>query len=355
MYLAILNGLFLLRYGVGRHLGANGALYWFILVGLFLFSAFRYRVGCDWIGYYNNYLVGWNQDYPDVMTEREPVWWLFQIALNQWGWPYPIINIITSAIFFIGIDALARRQPDRLGFLVLLFPILIINMPMSGIRQAAGVGFLCLSIIAFLDKKPIQYAVWLLIGSTIHSSVASFLLFTPLVIGRHSRTKILLTLLIILPALYFLRQSDSATVAVARYVETDIDAFGAIFRVSILSLSGIFFLIYLRRNWKRFYPQDFDIVSYGAFGMLALFPVVLMSSVIGDRLGYYLIPIQTMIFARIPYLQLKNNRLLFTTLPYLGLVIVFTYWTTNSSLFDECYNPYQSWLFGNPDFEKFGY
>lgn len=355
MYLAILIGLFLLRYGAARRADNYGHLYWFVLIGLFFFSAFRFRVGCDWSGYYNNYLAGWGQDYSNVLTEREPVWWLLQITLNRWGWPYPIVNVLTSFIFFIGIDALARRQPDRLGFLVLMFPILIINMPMSGIRQAAGIGFLCLSIVAFLDRKPIYYAGWLLVGGTIHSSVLAFLLFAPLTMGLSARIRSLLMLLMAPPGLYLLGQSDSATVALGRYVDTGIDAFGAIFRVSMLALTGMFFLTALISSWKRDYPRDVGVASLGAWIMLALLPVVAISTVIGDRLGYYLIPIQSMIFARIPYLALKSNRQLFSALPYLGLVIVFSYWTLNSSIFDQCYNPYQSWLFGNSDLEKFGH
>tara|TARA_B110000977_G_C10800165_1_gene385973 strand:- start:37 stop:180 length:144 start_codon:yes stop_codon:yes gene_type:complete len=45
--------------------------------------------------------------------------------------------------------------------------------------------------------------------------------------------------------------------------------------------------------------------------------------VIGDRLGYYLIPIQVMIFAGIPILPLQIYAQLHAALPYLGLVLVF--------------------------------
>lgn len=45
MYLALLNGLFLLRYGIGRGVEANRTACWIVLFGLFLFSAFRFRFG----------------------------------------------------------------------------------------------------------------------------------------------------------------------------------------------------------------------------------------------------------------------------------------------------------------------
>ena len=51
-YLGLTITLFLLRYAlVGKTVFSN-QVYFIVLVGLFLFSAFRYQVGCDWSGYY---------------------------------------------------------------------------------------------------------------------------------------------------------------------------------------------------------------------------------------------------------------------------------------------------------------
>lgn len=355
MYLALLNGLFLLRYGIGRGAEANRIAYWAVLFGLFLFSAFRFRVGCDWSGYYFNYLAGLDQDYDIALSLREPAWWVIQIAFNAWGLPYPSVNVLTSAIFFIGIHALARRQPDRLGFLVLLFPVLIINMPMSGIRQAAAIGFLCLAFVAFIEHRPVRFVAWILIGSTIHSSVLAFLLLTPLATGRYTTRRILLAAALALPGAVVLAQSDSAQVAIDRYVETGVDAFGAVFRVGVLAMTALFYFLMLRRRWIRMWPADYGLASIGAWIMLALLPLVGASTVVADRLGYFLVPIQTMIFARVPYLGLRTNRQLLSAAPYLGLVALFAVWSLSSGLFRACYLPYQSWLFGHPDFGAIGY
>ena len=355
MYLAILNGLFLLRYAIGYRIDANRTAYWFVFVGLFLFSAFRFRVGCDWSGYYAHFVTGPYLDYAAALTYREPGWWLIQAAFARWGLPYPAVNVLTSAIFFVGIHVLARRLPDRLGFLALLFPVLIVNMPMSGIRQAAAIGFLCLSLVAFIDRRPIRFAVWILIGSTIHSSVMAFLLLTPFATGQYTKKRILLALFLALPGGSLLSQSESAQIGINSYVNTGIDAFGAIFRVGLLTLSGLLYFLILRRTWAREYPEDFGLASVGAWIMLALLPLVGLSTVIADRLGYYLVPIQAMILTRIPYLGLNANRQLLSALPYIGLLLVFTVWSLNSYHFQVCYVPYQSWLFGHDDFGVVGY
>lgn len=355
MYLALLNGLFLLRYGAAGRWDVQRLAYWFVLAGLFVFSAFRFRVGCDWGGYFHNYALGADMTRAEALEYRESVWWLILITFNQWGLPYPAVNVLTSAFFFVGVDALARRQPDRLGFLVLLFPILIINMPMSGIRQAAAIGFFCLALVAFIDKRPIRFVLWILIGATIHSSVMAFLLLTPLATGRYTKKRVLLMLLLAVPGMVVLMQSDDAQVAIDRYVDTGVDAFGAAFRVGILAASAIFFFLVLRRKWARQFPADLGVVSIGSWMMLSLLPLIVVSSVISDRLGYYLIPIQAMIFARTPFFSGLSNRSMLTALPYLGLLMVFTVWSSLSGLFQVCYQPYQSWVFGHRDFGLIGY
>lgn len=355
MYVAILIGLFLLAYGAGQRPQARNGIYWLVLMGLFVFSAFRFRVGCDWSGYYNNFIAGTRLDFEAAVSGSEPAWWVIQVAFNEFGLPYPSVNVLTSALFFFGIHSLAKRQANRLAFLVLLFPILVINMPMSGIRQGAAIGFLCMSLVAFVDRRPARFMFWILAGSTFHSSVLAFLLLTPLATGNYSLRRIVLSILLAIPGSYFLAQSDAAQLALDRYVDTGIDAFGAIFRVGLLAISAAFYFVFLRRRWKESYPADFALVSMGAWMMLALLPVVGVSSIVADRLGYYLVPIQAMMFARIPYLGLHRGRKIMAAMPYMGLLIVFSYWSLNSYHFQSCYVPYQSWLFGSDELRIFGH
>ena len=75
---------------------------------------------------------------------------------------------------------------------------------------------------------------------------------------------------------------------------------------------------------EKTYYLDYSLVSLGSIGMVLLFLVVPFSSVISDRFGYYLIPIQAMIFARLPFLPFKNHYI-HVILPYLGMFIVFVF------------------------------
>ena len=122
------------------------------------FSSLRFEVGCDWDTYkvlFDSFSL---DDSGSFRFQTAIVTGEFLYVGSIWlikflGLPYETLNIITSLIFFSGIHVLAQRQPNPLLFFVLAFPILIINMPMSGIRQAAAIGFLCFGFIAFIEKE----------------------------------------------------------------------------------------------------------------------------------------------------------------------------------------------------------
>jgi hypothetical protein len=355
LYLGLTNLLFFLRYAFAGQSGLRKQVYPLILLGLFLFSAFRYRVGCDWSGYYVQYLSAADFEWSSIPIIREPIWWAILSLINLNDLPYPVLNIASSAIFFIGVHVLARRQPDPLGFLVLLWPILIINMPMSGIRQGAAIGLICVAFVSFIDRRPLKFAIWVALAGGFHSSALIFMLLFPLAVGRYTSKRLLLAAVLALPGAFFLASSDAAELATSRYVGTGIDAGGAAFRVGILGLSAFYFFLFLRKKWLVTWPEDYSIVLIGAIGMALAFLLVPISTVIGDRFGYYLIPIQTMIFARVPFLPFRENSALHSALPYLSLLLVFAVWSQLSTHFNECYIPYQTWIFGFPGGSPVGF
>lgn len=355
LYFGLTNVLFLLRYALARAQGARRQIYYVVLLALFLFSAFRFQVGCDWSGYYFQYLGAGDFDWSLVTDKGEPIWWAILGWIRDTGLPYPVANVVSSAVFFLGVHVLARRQPDPLGFLVLLFPILIINMPMSGIRQGAAIGLLCIAFVAFIDRRPLWFAFWVVLATGFHASALVFMLLLPLTAGRFSRRRLAIGILLALPGAYFLTTTQSAELATDRYVGTGIDAAGAAFRVGILGLSALYFFLFVRKKWSRTWPKDYSLALVGAIGMALAFGLIPIATVIGDRFGYYLIPIQTMIFARLPFLPFRSNQALHSALPYLGLLLVFLVWTQLSWHFQQCYIPYQSWLFGFPGGNQFGF
>ncbi|MGY6552418.1 MAG: EpsG family protein [Erythrobacter sp.] len=349
LYLGLTTLLFLLRYALAGSRGVARQLYYPVLLALFLFSAYRWQVGCDWSGYYNQYLVAANRDWSQISSNTEPLWWGVLRLIQDAGLPYPYANVVSSVIFFAGVHVLARKQRDPLGFLVLLFPILIINMPMSGLRQAAAIGLICIALTQFIDRRPIWYLFWVVIAVGFHTSAAIFVLLLPLATGKYTTKRLVAAGMLAIPGALALATGGSAEVAAQRYIETGVDAAGAAFRVGILALSALYFYLFVRKKWRQIFPNDYSIVSIGAIAMALTVFLLPLSSVIADRLGYYLIPIQVMMFARLPFLEFKRNQGLHSAAPYLGLWLTFAVWSQLSYHFYKCYIPYSTWIFGIPE------
>lgn len=348
IYVAMVNGVMALRFILAGATGLRRQIYYLLLAVLFLFVAFRFEVGCDWSGYLHQYHFYNRAAITDFLNTRE-VLWISLFRFQHWlELPYPWINVFAAIIFFAGAHVMARRQPDALAFLIFLLPVLIINMPMSGIRQGAAIGVMCMAFMAFNDRALLRFLALTAIAAALHSSALVFLLLVPLVSGNYSRQRLLLAGLLALPGGFLMMSGESGEVAASRYLDTNIEAAGAAFRVGILAFSGAYFLIFLKRKWRDSFPQDFKLAMIGSLLMIAMLALLPVSSVIADRMAYYLIPIQAMVFARIPYLAWRSERALHVIWPYLALLALFVVWSTRSVLFQHCYMPYQTWLFGIP-------
>jgi hypothetical protein len=170
IYITLYAFLVLLRLAVIGQPALQRQLYWPVLLLLFIFVAFRFEVGCDWPGYLNQYDVQAEGFSPDLLDLREPLWWSIIELTHRLGLPYPWLNVFAATIFFAGLTALALRQPDPLGFLVLCFPVLIMNMPMAAIRQAAAIGVLCFAFNAFSDRRTVRFILLVAVAATLHAS-----------------------------------------------------------------------------------------------------------------------------------------------------------------------------------------
>ena len=164
--------------------------------------------------------------------------------------PYPYIYILFGLVFFIGIHIFARRQPDPLAFLVLLFPILVINMAMSGVRQAAAIGIICIALVAFMDRRPFRFLFWVIISSLFHSSAIVFLLLLPFASGHYNNNRIAITLIISLIGALMLIFSKNAQYALSAY--DSIEGLCAVFRWVFSMLQYIFYL------WKKMKQNFLD-------------------------------------------------------------------------------------------------
>jgi hypothetical protein len=315
-------------------------LYWFALIGLFVMSGFRFEVGCDWPNYLVNYVTQAGRGYGVALQQPNPAHWVLLETLHRLGLGYFWLNVVTSAIFFAGLHAVARRSPAPLAVLAMAFPVLILGMTMAAVKQAAAIGLICFAFNAFMDRKLLRMVGWVAAASTFHGSALVFLLLAPFVKGKYSKRNLLLSSVLAIPGVFVLLATDTAEVANSRYIESDIEAGGAIFRVGLLVATGVFYQLYLSKRWKAAFPESHKFISLMALGMIGLSALIPLSSVIADRFGYYFVIPQVFIYAALPWLYGRSRGVLVKVAPYVALGVLFVAWTFMSRHYQSCYLPY---------------
>lgn len=343
LYVAIYLLMLLAAGMAGQSPARRRAMYGFLVVFLFLFVAFRYEVGCDWPGYFSIYQGAGLRDFESLFQLREPLFMVANGLLHSFGLDYPYINVISSLVFFVGFHLFARRQPDPLGMLILCFPLLILHLVMSGIRQAMAIGIICVALNAFNDRRPLLYAGLVVLAAGFHTSALIFLAMTPLVVGEFSRRNVAAAAVVALPGLFFVASGEQFTIYYDRYVGSSLDAVGAPFRTSFLTLTGLLFVLLMKRRWQRLFPVDFKLAWISAMIMLPLFPLAFVSSVIADRVAYYLMPAQIMILARFAYVNRGMFSPVILYMPFIASGAVLVGWIALSGHYEQCYVPYQWW------------
>jgi hypothetical protein len=314
-------------------------IFFLVYIGL------RRDVGCDFDGYYLIFSLSEGLSLPETTEFMEVGFAVLIRLIQEAGLDFYWLNLVCAAIFLYGAYKLSARQPSPLGFFALSFPILMLHMAMSATRQATAIGILMLAFIAFTEKKRIGFVTFVLLAASFHTSAITFLPLAFL-IGRPVSVMTLAAAFAVVAPVIFIFSGTSVETYRARYVESELSAAGGLVRGAMVTAAGLMFLFTLRRPWQRMYPRDYDITRILALMTIPLVPLSLVSSVIADRFGYYLMPAQLMIFARIPYLRGSDAiGQLLSLAPWVMLVGFLVVWILFSPIAAECYLPYDNYLF----------
>jgi len=317
-------------------------LYWSLLIFLFCFVTFRWDVGCDFETYATISQQGSYLQVDDVLEKKEAGFWLLIIGLYRLGWAYPTLNVFGALAFFSGFHAMARRQPDPLLFLTLAFPVLIIQMPMSAMRQGVAIGFMCFAFNAFLDRRLLSFGFWVAAASSFHASAFAFVMLVPFMVKMELKRRFVVSSILALPIAYYVVNTDTAE-SYSVYSKLAIDAFGGSSRAALLFLTGAAYFLFIRAEWKKQSPHDYDLVTIVAPMLLLILPLTYFQSALADRFGYYFLPVELMIQSR-AYMFYRNSFMI----PLLGAplaagLFVLLIWTFFSWIAGVCFLNYTTW------------
>lgn len=315
---------------------------------LVFFAGTRVNVGCDYTGYlsrFDSFYI--NVDWEYLLSLKEAGFHALNYWLIQEGFSYSILILICS-FFFVGCILRFSMLHERpLTVLALCFPIVIIQLGMSGLRQALAVGFVGLAMVAFVQMRRVSVIGWILLASQFHTSAVIFL---PLgfMVGRNvSVVKIAAALVVLGPfAGWFL--GDRAEVYVSRYVDQiygENSSSGAWVRYFFVLVPFVLFERQ-KRLIEIYSPRLFPLLRLFSLVTFSLAVVGAFSSVALHRLVYYVMPISILAVACLcqaePNRKRRNDRYTAAFCAYFAYMI---FWFTFSSHSSSCYVPYNSWLF----------
>lgn len=315
---------------------------------LVLFMGTRYYTGCDFIAYgLRFYRMYDGVPFRELMLREEPGFHALNWLVHLFNLDYVWLNILASSIYVFCIMKFSKLATRPLLLIALFFPILIVQLGMSGLRQALANGFLMMAFIAFTDRSRAKTALWILVATLFHQSAVILL---PIALVANSKVSVvrLVLALAVLGPLAAVLLGDRAEVYSDRYVEQiygEASSSGAILRYAVALLPFLFFIV-LRDKVRQLHPKTFELMRLFTIIAFCIFPLVFVSTVALHRVVYYLLPVSTLTLLAVSEAMFpkkdKTTPVIFPITVYGSYILV---WFSISKHADKCYLPYESyWL-----------
>lgn len=310
------------------------------------FMGTRYYVGCDFRSYLLRFLgLSTEGGLGLAALQNEGGFTALQVAVRGLGLEFMWLNIAASALFLVGAVCFCNANRRPMVVFALLFPVIVLQLAMSGLRQGVATGFLMLAAVAYVKNSRLLTALAILVAGTFHASAWIFLPLVFLVGKRVTWKRLIVGLLVLAPAAVLLLESRLAVYG-DRYIDQvygELSSDGAYIRYVLVFLPAILFF-FNRDRLRELCPDWYELMRVFSALILLMLPIGLVSSVVLHRLIYYVMPFSALILV---YLSLMRARLrkIYLALPFVLYGGYMLAWFSLSSHAAICYVPYRSYLF----------
>jgi EpsG family len=318
-------------------------------VFLLVFMGTRDDTGCDFRAYEARFLYLYDDpSYMSYVTQEEPGFHWLNLLVHQLGLDYMWLNVFGSLIFVVCLIRFVRLSPAPMLLLAIMFPIVILQLGMSGLRQALAVAFLLQAMISFVAVRRINAGLWILLAAQFHQSAYLFLPLAFMAGRKFSWVMAVASVAVLGPAAVFLL-GERADLYSDRYVEQiygENSSGGAVLRYVLAVLPCILFELQAKRV-RRLLPRLYPLLRVVSLMTFALAPIGLLSTVALHRMTFYVLPGTLLIFVcavmAMPKAQALSRK--YMVLPAGVLLTYMVGWFTLSRHSSICYVPYESFLF----------
>jgi hypothetical protein len=260
---------------------------------------FRYQVGGDWANYLTIFDWVGGISATEALNFGDPAYTFINWIAQKIGVDIWFVNFVCGLIFSWGLIRFARQQSNPWLAVVVAIPYLVIVVAMGYSRQGVAIGII-LAGLAKLERTSIaRFTLYIFFAAAFHKSAIVVL---PLVGMSVVRNRLLVAgmLAVFAVMLYYFFVQASFDRMITNYIEAEYNSQGAAIRVVMNIPPALIYLAF----WKRFNlpPQQHKLwrnFSIAALGALVLL-FYLESSTAVDRLALYIIPLQMVVFSRLP-------------------------------------------------------
>jgi hypothetical protein len=309
---------------------------------LVLFIGFRHQVGGDWGSYLLHFRMADYYSLAETTFRSDPGYALLNWWASGQGFEIYTVNLICGVIFTVGLIAFARRQPYPWLALAVAFPYLIIVLGMGYTRQGVALGFIFLSLNALEFQQFKRYLIYIALATVFHRTA---LIMIPLGFFMFGKGWAFRAIAVVVAAyvLFDALVAESTDDLWQNYVDASMVSQGAQIRVLMNLVPSLILLAYWK-TWRKVFP-NYWFWFWIAAGSVVAVALVGVASTAVDRIALYFIPIQVVVFARLPFL-LKNkiSPATVTAGIVLGYALVLYVWL-NYAAHAHYWLPYQNVLF----------
>ncbi len=307
---------------------------------------FRDRVGGDWNNYLRRFSEAEFMTFAEALMEEDPAYWLLNVLMSDWGWGIYGVNFVGGVLFTIGLMAFISRQTNPWLGLTVAVPYLIIVVSMGYTRQGVAVGLVLWGITALEQGKFKRFIVLVALATAFHKSAVLMIGLGLFQKGKgKGKGKFIRILAVTLAGLGIFDAflADHSEELWENYVEAQMQSEGAKIRVLMNLVPSVVFFLF-RKRWKKHY-SDYPFWFIIAVGSVASVFLVGSASTAVDRVALYFIPIQIVVFSRLPFLAQHIISQTYTTvmivLFYALVLLVWLNYATNA----RYWVPYDNLLF----------
>jgi hypothetical protein len=333
----------------GQERNAAPMLAFMAALMLLLIVGGRYEVGCDYLAYELRFFYLEDIDFKisDVFVVSEYGFVLLNDLVYNSGGEFNSLLFVSAIISMSGIWYFSLRNPNPPGFIASVFPVLVVQLGMSGIRQAMALGLLMVAFSFFISKRGLWVALFVFFAFLFHASAIAFLPLAVLTLARLGKYRYAVAGVFAVPAAYFII-GERLEVYSDRYIEQiygENDAGGAWVRMSLVVLPSLAAIMY-RRVLRASFPALAPIILLFSYVSLMLPLVGLISTVALHRLVFYFLPVSVLALNVVAIIYLPSR---YQSLAFLAPIVLhsvyFFGWVTFSRHAQSCYVPYSSWIF----------